>query len=65
MNAAELRQKSDEELQKELLNLLREQFSMRLARSTGAFKNNARFKQVRKDVARIKTLMGERKRANG
>lgn len=64
MNAAELRQKNDDELQQELLGLLREQFTMRLSLAAGSFNNNARFKQVRRDVARIKTIMNERKRVN-
>ena len=59
MKASELRKKSKGELQDELQGLLREQFNLRMQQGTGQLNNPARFKTVRKDIARIKTVMNE------
>ncbi len=48
-----------EELKKELLDLRREQFNLRMQRGTGQLANPARFKVVRRQIARIKTRMNE------
>ncbi|OSP48901.1 50S ribosomal protein L29, partial [Aeromonas hydrophila] len=56
MKAQDLRQKSVEELNQELLGLLREQFNMRMQASTGQLAQTHTLKQVRRDVARIKTV---------
>ena len=48
-----------EDLQKELLDLRREQFNLRMQRGTGQLANPARFKTVRRQIARIKTRMNE------
>jgi large subunit ribosomal protein L29 len=45
----------------ELEGLLREQFNLRMQNTTGQLANNARLKQVRRDIARIKTVMSEEK----
>ena len=60
MNAAELRQKSDQELRDELLALRREQFNLRMQRGVNpdAVRNNE-ITRVRKDIARVKTVMNE------
>ena len=63
MKASEYRQKSHEDLQKELVELRKEAFGMRMQRSTGQMANPARFKEIRKDVARIKTVLNEQKAA--
>ncbi|OOG22877.1 50S ribosomal protein L29 [Thioalkalivibrio denitrificans] len=60
MKAQELREKSDEDLKKELLELLREQFGLRMQRGAGQLARPDRFNKVRKDIARIKTVMTER-----
>jgi large subunit ribosomal protein L29 len=60
MKAQELRQKSVEELNQELLGLLREQFNMRMQASTGQLATDSHLKQVRRDVARIKTVLTEK-----
>ena len=60
MKAQELREKSDEDLKKELLELLREQFGLRMQRGAGQLARPDRFSKVRKDIARIKTVMTER-----
>lgn len=62
MDARELRQKTDAELHDELLSLRREQFNLRMQRATGQLARNHQVRQVRKNIARVKTVMGERTR---
>ncbi|MEN8130740.1 MAG: 50S ribosomal protein L29 [Pseudomonadota bacterium] len=64
MRAAELREKTSEELNKELLDLLREQFNLRMQQGTGQFSRHDQFSKVRKDIARIKTVLNERSMAS-
>ena len=59
MKAGELRKKKVAELQDELQGLLREQFNLRMQKGSGQLNNPARFKAVRKDIARVKTVMNE------
>lgn len=61
MEAAELRNKSAEDLEKELLVLLKDQFAHRMQRSTGQLNQPHLLKEVRRDIARVKTLLGEKK----
>jgi len=58
--ASEFRAMSGEELNKELLELRREQFKLRMQRSTGQLANPARFHSLRKDIAKIKTVLTEK-----
>ena len=60
MKASELRQKSTEELQKELNSLLREQFNLRMQRGSGQQPRPHLFNRVRKDIARINTVLNEK-----
>jgi large subunit ribosomal protein L29 len=62
MKASELRQKSAEELTKELDVLLRTQFTLRMQAATQQLSNNSQFSKVRKDIARVKTVMTQSKR---
>jgi large subunit ribosomal protein L29 len=62
MKAAEIRAKSDQELRDQVLQLKKEQFNLRFQAATGQLENTARVRQVRKDLARIKTILGERAR---
>ena len=62
MKAKELREKSAEELEKELLSLRREQFNLRMQRATGQLARPHEYGRVRKDIARIKTVMAELKK---
>ena len=64
MNAKELRQKSAAELREELLNLRREQFNLRMAQATGQPAKPDQFTKVRRNVARLKTVMAELGRAD-
>lgn len=59
MKAVDLREKSHEELADELLNLRREQFNLRMQQATGESGRPHEYGRVRKDVARVKTIMGE------
>lgn len=60
MKAKELREKNVEELNAELLNLLREQFNLRMQLAGGQLQQPHLLKQVRRDVARVKTLLTEK-----
>jgi len=60
MKARELREKSGEELQKELSELLKAQFSMRMQLATQQLTNTSQTKKVRRDIARVRTLMNEK-----
>ena len=60
MKVTELRQKTNEDLNKELLELLREQFNLRMQKGMGQVSRHHQFQKVRKDIARIKTLLNER-----
>ena len=60
MKARELREKSGEELQKELSELLKAQFSMRMQLATQQMTNTSQMKKVRRDIARVRTLMNEK-----
>lgn len=60
MKASELRKKSLEELGKELIELRKAQFSLRMQLATQQSNNTAQLGKLRKDVARIKTILSER-----
>lgn len=59
MKASELRAKSADELNTELLDLRKEQFNLRMQRGAGQLASPARFKVVQRDIARIKTILTE------
>ncbi|MEZ5744496.1 MAG: 50S ribosomal protein L29 [Sphingomonadaceae bacterium] len=59
----DLRAKSDDELSVELASLKREAFNLRFQSATNQLERPARIKEVRRDIARIKTLQGERARS--
>ncbi len=65
MNAAELRSKSEEELNDELVALRREQFNLRMQQATGELAQVHEHGRVRKNIARVKTVLGELRRAAG
>ena len=60
MDPTELRGKSGEELQKELEGLLRAQFGLRMQLATQQLTNTSQLKEVRRDIARVRTLMREK-----
>jgi large subunit ribosomal protein L29 len=65
MNATDLRSKSADELNDELVALRREQFNLRMQHATGELTQNHEHGRVRKDIARVKTVLSELKRAEG
>jgi large subunit ribosomal protein L29 len=65
MQATELRKKSVEELNEELVELRREQFKLRMAQATGEQARHTEHGRVRKDIARIKTILTEMARSSG
>ncbi len=60
MKAAALRQKSDQELREELLALAREAFNLRMQKGSGQLSRPSQVKAVRRDIARVKTILAER-----
>ncbi len=60
MKTAELREKSVDELNQELLGLLKDQFSLRMQKSSGQLAQTHLLSQVRRDIARVKTLINEK-----
>ena len=60
MKASELKAKSAADLQLELLSLTKAQFGMRMQMATQQLNNNSVLKKVRRDIARVKTIMTEK-----
>jgi large subunit ribosomal protein L29 len=60
MKASELKQKSLEELNSELLALTKEQFNLRLRKATGQLKQTHLLKEARRNIARIKTVITQK-----
>jgi large subunit ribosomal protein L29 len=61
MKASELRGKSVDELQKELLELRRAQFGLRMQLATQSLTKNSEIERVRREIARVHTLLNEKK----
>jgi large subunit ribosomal protein L29 len=60
MKPSELRGKQSDELQKELESLLRAQFGLRMQVATQQLSNTSQLKKVRRDIARVRTIMKEK-----
>jgi large subunit ribosomal protein L29 len=60
MKAAELRGKSQDELQQEITSLLRAQFSLRMQKATQQLTNTSQLGKVRRDIARVRTLLAQK-----
>ena len=56
MKASEVRDLSADQLGDELIKLKKEQFNLRFQKATGQLENTSRFRQIRRDIARIKTV---------
>ena len=65
MKAKDLRSSGVEELEKQLLDLRKEQFNLRMQQGIGELSRPSQLRAVRRDIARIKTLMTEAKAGNG
>lgn len=61
MKASELRKKSGQDLQKQLMDLRKEQFSLRVQKATGQTGGGHQFRRLRQDIARVKTILHEKK----
>ena len=62
MNARELRARGDDELRKELVDLHREAFNLRMQKGMGQMSRPSQVERVRRDIARVKTILSERER---
>ncbi|TDQ36345.1 50S ribosomal protein L29 [Thiopseudomonas denitrificans] len=60
MKANELREKTVEQLNEQLLGLLREQFNLRMQKATGQLNQSHLMTQVRRDIARVKTVLNQK-----
>jgi large subunit ribosomal protein L29 len=60
----ELKTQTEDQLSDRLLELKKEQFNLRFQRASGQLENTARVRQVRREIATIRTLIGERSRAS-
>ena len=60
MNASELRDKTPDQLREELANLKKESFNLRFQQATGQLENTARMRIVKRDTARVKTVLNEK-----
>jgi len=64
MKATELREKSVEQLNEQLLELLRDQFNLRMQKATGQLTQSHLLSQVQRDIARVKTVLKQQKAGN-
>ena len=60
MDAKELRDKTPDQLRDELSNLKKESFNLRFQQATGSMENTARMRTVKRDAARVKTILNEK-----
>jgi len=65
VKAADVRMKTDKELETRLTDLRKEQFNLRFQKATGQLANTARVRHVRGEIAKIQTVIGERKKSGG
>jgi large subunit ribosomal protein L29 len=65
MKASEFRSKDVAALEKEITDLLKAHFGLRMQKATQALSNNSQLGKTRRDIARAKTILGEKKRQQG
>jgi large subunit ribosomal protein L29 len=63
IKASDLRAQTTDQLQDQLLQLKKEQFNLRFQKATGQLESTSRVRQVRRDIARIRTVLGDRLKA--
>ena len=63
MKAGDVRAKTPDELSDELMKLKKEQFNLRFQRATGQLENTGRVREVRRDIARVKTIAAQKRAA--
>ncbi len=64
MKANEVRDMTNDELKDKLLQLRKEQFNLRFQKASGQLEKTTRIGEVRRDIARVKTILGEKRQAN-
>ena len=62
MKFVDLKQKTEDELKTELLNLKKKQFNLRFQKASGQLENSSQVRKVKKDIARVLTAISEQKR---
>ena len=62
MEIDDIRAKSDDELGDELVSLKKEAFNLRFQQASGQLENTARMREVRRDIAKVNTIINERRR---
>jgi large subunit ribosomal protein L29 len=65
MKAEDVRAKTDDQLKDDLVQLKREALNLRFQRASGQLEATSRVRTVRRDIARVRTIMNERRRAAG
>lgn len=65
MDASELREKTPDQLRDELVALKKESFNLRFQQATNQMENTSRMRQVRRDTARVMTILNEKANAGG
>lgn len=65
MNASDTRAKTPDELKDELASLKKEQFNLRFQRATQQLESTSRVREVRRDIARVKTILREKRNSQG
>jgi len=63
MKSADVRSMTVDQIDDEVLKLKKEQFNLRFQRATGQLENTSRVRQVRRDIARMKTIAGHKRAA--
>ena len=63
MDTADIRTKTEDELKEQIQELKKEALNLRFQRASGQLEATARIRQVRKDIARVRTVMGERRQS--
>ncbi len=63
MKVEDLRQNSEDQLNQQVLDLKKEAFNLRFQRASGQLENTSRVRQVRRDIARIKTVLHQRRQS--
>lgn len=65
MKASEVKAMTEDQLNDELIKLKKEQFNLRFQQATGQIENTSRFRQIRRDIARIKTVQRQGAQSSG
>jgi len=64
MKFSDIKQKTEDELKVDLVNLKKEQFNLRFQKASGQLENSSKILQVRRDIARIRTAINDQKRSS-